>query len=245
MRVGGFVATVVTALVAATGCAGTVRDNATVVFAASSLTEAADELVTAYQADGGGDVDVVVGGSAALAAQIRDGAPAGVFLSADRRLADEVAASCSDPCRSQPFARNSLVLAAPAGNQSSATGLADLARPDLRVVLCAPEVPCGALGAELTSRYGVTPAPDSLESSVRAVRTRLELDEADLGLVYATDLSGELESIPVPGIDETMTSYHMVVLDSEQAEAEQLAAFITGPDGQLVLAGLGFAPVDP
>ena len=235
---------VMAALLIAAGCQGGGSDEAdVVVFAARSLTEAAEELLSAQLSEGGRPVELVLGGSAALAAQIRDGAPADVFLSADRRRAVEVAGLCAPSCSVRAFATNSLVLAVPSGNPAGVTGLEDLSRPDLRVVLCAREVPCGALGEQITTMNRVTTEPDSFVSSVRSVRTLLELDEADVGLIYATDVSGAIDVIPDDRVALSVTTYFYVVLDPGDPGSEFLADFISGPSGRGILEGLGFGTV--
>lgn len=233
--------TLLVTVLALTGiaCSGSSPEGETIVFAASSLTETTDRLLEA-RAPGDDDVTVVTGGSASLAAQIRDGAPVDLFLSASEHWAREAAASCSPACQIRSFARNSLVLAVPSGNPGAVRDLTDLSRPELTVVLCAPDVPCGALGSELTSAHGVTPMVDSLEPSVRAVRSRLELGEADVGLIYATDVTASLEVIE-PGAPDPHTTYFYVVLDEQ--DGLELADLLTGPVGQDTLAGLGFDPV--
>ena len=236
-------AVVGTIVALAIGCGSGDSSEGLVVLAASSLTEVTEELTTAHEARGGTSVDVVIGGSAALAAQIRDGAPADLFLSANLAQAEAVADLCSDSCSLRPFATNSLGLAVPAGNPGSVSGLADLARPDLRIVLCAPEVPCGVLAREVTTTAGIDAAVDSYESSVRAVRSRLELDEADAGLIYTTDFTGGVEAVPVEGLAELVTTYHLVVVDADDADAENLVDLMTGPVGREILADLGFGTV--
>jgi molybdate transport system substrate-binding protein len=235
--------TVVVLLLAASCGLGGGDGSELVVFAASSLTEAAEELVAAQSSDGGRPVELVLGGSAALAAQIRDGAPADVFLSADRRWADEVAGHCAPACSVRAFATNSLVLAVPAGNPAGVRGLEDLSRSDLLVVLCDQAVPCGQLGERVTTSNGVTPDPDSLVSSVRAVRTLLELDEADAGLIYVTDVTDAVDIVPDHRVGGSETIYFHVVLDPDDPGSKLLTDFISGPSGQEILERLGFGPV--
>lgn len=225
------------------GCGGGEQDGEIVVFAASSLSDAVEEIVAGFEADGEAGVELVIGGSASLAAQIRDGAPADLFLSADRHWADEVAAVCSPPCRVRPFATNTLVLAVPSGNPAGVTGLEDLTRPELRVVLCAREVPCGGLSEAVTSAHGLTAEPDSYEPSVRAVRTLLTLGEADVGLVYATDVTDAIEVVPDDRLSQHATAYFEVILDPDDSDAITLADVISGPTGREVLRRLGFGPV--
>jgi len=156
------------------------------ILAASSLTDVLPELASAHEQRAGEAGTLVFGGSSHLAAQVRDGVPADVFLTADPDLLPA-------GVEAVPFATNRLVLAVPAGNPAGVTSPDALAVPDLRVAVCAEPVPCGAA----TRRLGLPLAPDTEEASVRAVVSRLALGEADVGVVYATDVlsSDGLEAI--------------------------------------------------
>ena len=215
------------------------------VFAAASLTEAFDTLAAQFEAEHP-NVDVVLsyGGSAALAQQVVEGAPVDVFASAAEPPMQTVADAglAVDPV---VFATNTLELAVPAGNPAGVTGLDDLANPDLRIALCDPSVPCGAASEELLAQEGVTAAPDTLESDVKAVLTKVSLGEVDAALVYRTDVQSagdEVEGIEVPGAASVVNRYPIAAL-AEAADAETAAdfvAFVTGAAGRRVLAEAGF-----
>ena len=215
------------------------------VFAAASLTEAFHTLAVQFEAEHP-NVDVVLsyGGSAALAQQVVEGAPVDVFASAARPPMQTVADAglALDPV---VFATNTLELAVPAGNQAGVTGIDDLANPDLRIALCDPSVPCGAASEELLAQEGVTPAPDTLESDVKAVLTKVSLGEVDAALVYRTDVESagdEVEGIEVPGAASVVNRYPIAAL-AGAADAETAAdfvSFVTGAAGRRVLAEAGF-----
>jgi molybdate transport system substrate-binding protein len=225
------------------------------VYAAASLTGAFDELATAFeQRHPSLDVrPITYDGSSTLATQIIEGAPADVFASADERNMQKVvdAGLASSPER---FASNTLTLIVPAGDPGGVTGLEDLADPDLTVVLCAAEVPCGAASATLLSNAGVTASVDSYEQNVTAVLTKVAAGEADAGLVYVTDASsrsslGEgasaadtVDAIAVDGADAVVNRYPIAALDgSENPDAAAaFVAFVRGDEGQAVLASFGF-----
>ncbi|RNB51467.1 molybdate ABC transporter substrate-binding protein [Agromyces tardus] len=213
------------------------------VFAAASLTDAFDELARQYE-HAHPNVDVVLnsGGSAALAQQVVEGAPADVFASAAegpmQTLVD--AGLATDPA---VFATNTLQLAVPAGNRAGVTGLADLARAELRIALCDESVPCGAASAKLLAQARVTASPDTLESDVRAVLTKVSLGEVDAALVYRTDVlaAGDaVEGIDVPGAASVVNRYPIAALDGAPDAAAGFVAFVTGPAGRAVLAEAGF-----
>ena len=124
------------------------------IAAAASLKTAFDRLAADFEAQNPG-VDVLpisYDGSSTLATQIIEGAAVDVFASADQKNMAKVtdASLATDP---EPFATNVLTLVVPSGNPGGVTGLADLANPDLDVVLCAAEVPCGFTACELRCRW--------------------------------------------------------------------------------------------
>lgn len=251
------VAVAVAALLASAGCAtgsgsrpgAPASTNAApttiTVFAAASLTEAFDELAERFEAEHP-LIEVVVnsGGSAALAQQIAEGAPADVFASAAEppMLTVTDAGLASD---SIVFATNTLELVVPAGNPAGVHGLDDLARPELRVALCDVSVPCGAAAATLLERQSVRAAADTLESDVKAVLTKVMLGEVDAALVYRTDViaAGDaVEGIEVPGAASVVNRYPIAAMTDAAAPdaAADFVAFVAGGDGRAVLAAAGF-----
>ncbi|WP_322411527.1 molybdate ABC transporter substrate-binding protein [Microbacterium invictum] len=254
----------VTALVLAaslaliTGCAGTSASTGSpsdasgealtgslTVYAAASLQGAFDELLTVF-AEENPEVTVrplVTDGSSALATQIIEGAPADVFASADERTMQQTvdAGATSEPVL---FAANTLVLITPAANPAGIERLADLT--DATVVLCEPDVPCGAASASLLERAGVAVTPASLEQNVTAVLTKVAAGEADAGLVYATDALGrdDVEVIVPEGAVDVVNLYPIAATTAAASDdvARAFIALVTGPEGQRVLADAGFAP---
>lgn len=216
-------------------------DERLVVFAASSLTDVFAELETGFEADHPG-IDVVVShdGSSALAAQIEQGAPVDVFAAADtvtmKRVADEVDGPIS------VFARNRLEIAVEAGNPHAISGLADLGRDGLIVVLAAPEVPVGGYAATVLDRAGVMVRPASLEQNVRAVAAKVALGEADAGIVYRTDVvaaTGRIEGVRIADADNVIADYPIAVVDGGDV-ATEFVAHVLGTSGRAVLVDHGF-----
>ena len=215
------------------------------VFAAASLTEAFDELAGRFESEHPSvRVTLSYGGSAALAQQVAEGAPVDVFASAAEPPMQTVvdAGLATDP---MVFATNTLELVVPAGNPAAVTGLADLADADLRVALCDASVPCGAASVKLLEQAGVVAAPDTLESDVKAVLTKVALGEVDAALVYRTDViaaGDQVEGIEVPGAASVVNRYPIAAL-TEAGDADTAAdfvAFVTGDAGRAVLAEAGF-----
>jgi len=214
------------------------------VSAAASLKGAFDEAIEEFTSQHP-DVNITAtyDGSSTLATQINGGAKVDVFASADEANMAKVTdpGLAADPVI---FARNTLVVVVPKGNPAGIESLADLANPGAKVVLCAPEVPCGAASQKLLDGQGVTVTPVSQEQNVTAVLTKVRSDEADAGLVYKTDAAttDEVESFTPGGADQVVNSYPIVVLgDAPNADAAKaFVDFITGAAGQAILATFGF-----
>jgi molybdate transport system substrate-binding protein len=222
------------------GLSGTVT-----VFAAASLTDVFDVLAGDFR-DEHPDVELNInyGGSSGLAQGILDGAPVDVFASANEAQMTAVtgAGLASDPV---VFTSNVLEIAVPPGNPGQVTGLADLAREDLTIALCAPEVPCGAAAEQVLEAAGVTAAPDTLEEDVRAALTKVELGEVDAALVYASDVAAagsRVEGIAFPEADAAVSEYPICVLDDapNPEAAQAFVDLVLSAEGQRALAEAGF-----
>lgn len=215
------------------------------IFAAASLTVAFDELAVGFEAQHPGlDVlPIAYDGSSTLATQIVEGAPADVFASADLATMERVE-EAGLAVAPEVFATNTLTLVVPAGNPGGVESLVDLADPSLAVVLCAPEVPCGAASETLLAAAGVTASVDSAEQNVSAVLTKVSAGEADAGLVYVTDVaaSDEVEAVETEGADEIVNDYPIVAIEgsANPEAAAAFVAFVRGDEGRAVLAELGF-----
>lgn len=240
-----------TAAVVLSGCAeeaplddGQMHGTLT-VFAAASLTETFDALAAEFEAEHP-QVEVVLnyGGSSSLATQITQGAPADVFAAANESTMQLVvdAGAASD---APTFATNTLVLVTPPGNPAGVTGLADLADSDLAIALCDPVVPCGSAAQALLTNAGVTAVPDTLEDDVKAVLTKVELGEADAGLVYVTDAhaaGSTVEIVDVPEAQQVINRYPIAVLTGapNPDAARAWVEFVLSDEGQAVLSDAGF-----
>ena len=215
------------------------------VFAAASLTDAFDEVGAAFEdANPGASVEFNYGPSSGLREQIVAGAPADVFASANTSNMDQVveADAASDP---ENFVTNQLEIAVPAGNSAGVTGLADFAKPDLLIGLCAEDVPCGEFGREALTNAGVTPSIDTNEPDVRALLTKVESGDLDAGIVYVTDVQAAgdaVEGVEIPADDNVTATYPIATLtDSANAEvADAFVAFVLSDQGQEILSSYGF-----
>lgn len=226
----------------AAGCGSAAEDGDVVVMAASSLTEVVETVFERRQ-----NVTTVMAGSSALVAQLAAGAEADVLITAD---AITMARAVSEgSVRGEPvlIATNTLVLATPAENPGGVTGLADLARRDLLIGLCAAEVPCGALAQQALSEAQITPSANTLESNVRALATKISLGELDAGLVYATDARvAGLATVDASELRCHLTGYYMASVSAVPAPEVQavLDDFTPGNIGSQALHAYGFEGSD-
>lgn len=233
-----------------------------VIFAAASLTEAFTELAQTFKLDHPG-VEIILNfaGSQQLAQQLAQGAPADIFASANERQMEAViTAGRVDPNSEQIFSTNGLVIIYPASNPGNLQSIDDLAKPDLRIILAAPEVPVGQYAQEFLDKAAADPAYGqtfvvgvddnvvSYEENVRAVLSKVVLGEADAGIVYQSDLSAEsadsLGRLPIPDPLNAIASYPIApITNSSQPElAAKFLDFVLSPAGQAILADFGFSP---
>jgi molybdate transport system substrate-binding protein len=253
MRPGFLIAALVAALATAScGSDDVARDDAAppdvTVFAAASLTAAFTELGAAFTAaTPGAEVTFSFAGSSELVAQLREGAPADVFASAD--LANMSVLTDADLVDGEPevFATNVAEIIVEAGNPRGVTGVVDLANDDLVVVQCAPEVPCGAYADQVFANAGVTVMPSSLEQNVKAVATKVLLGEADAGLVYRTDVlaaGDDADGVTIPDAVNVVAAYPIALVAdaSDPLGGRAFIDFVSSAAGQQILAEHGFGP---
>ena len=216
------------------------------VYAAASLTPTFTELAKQFEAEHEGvDVRLSFGGSSDLATQIQNGAPADVFASADTATMDELVQDDLTAADPQDFATNTLEIAVPPGDPAHVSYLADLARPGLKLVICAPEVPCGAAAQQVARLAGITLDPVSEEQSVTDVLGKVTSGEADAGLVYVTDVKAAgdaVEGVPFAESKKVVNTYPIApVADSGQSDlAQEFVDLVLSDAGQQVLRDAGF-----
>jgi molybdate transport system substrate-binding protein len=222
------------------------------VFAASSLTESFGERGRRHERQRPGtSVSFNFASSSDLAVQITQGAPADVFASADPRQMEVVADAglASEPVR---FASNRLVIIVPRGNPARIRRPRDLARPGIVLVLAAPAVPAGSYARTALERLGIAPEAEanvvSNEEDVKAVVTKVALGEADAGIAYVTDVTGDValdvEVIHFPRAAQVVAHYPITTLAEAPNPAGAGAFFelVSSEEGQRVLSSYGFGP---
>ena len=235
------------AALAITGCGGSAaapEQRALTVFAAASLTDVFTELERRFEgADPGVDVVVNFGASSDLAQQIVNGAPADLFAAADTSTMQTVADAGLVEGEPVVFATNVLQIVTAPGNPHGIASFADLARPDLQVVVCAPQVPCGAAVERIEQLTGVALSPVSEEPDVRSTLGKVVTGNADAGLVYATDVGGgAVQGVEFPEAAQAVNEYPIaLVRDAPAADpARAFQDLVTGADGRAVLGSAGF-----
>ncbi|MGZ5367628.1 molybdate ABC transporter substrate-binding protein [Aeromicrobium sp.] len=191
-------------------------------------------------------VEFSFAGSSDLAAQILQGAPADVFAPADTENMDKVAVDQLLAAAPVYFASNTLEIATPPDNPAGIKTLTDLAEPGTKVVLCAPEVPCGSAAQTVENASGADIKPVSEEASVTDVLNKVVTGEADAGLVYVTDVlsaGDKVNGIKFPESSEAVNTYPIASLKgSKDAKlATQFVDLVTSDKGQGILADAGFA----
>jgi molybdate transport system substrate-binding protein len=210
------------------------------IFAAASLTDVFPTIDAKEIYD--------FGGSNTLATQIRNGAPADIFASANTDIPAQL---YKDGLVLKPvnFTRNKLVLVIPKANPAGITNLYDLTNPGIKLDVAAPSVPVGSYTLQILKQMGLSTRVltnvVSQETDVRTVLTKVALGQADAGFVYATDARTVLEDvtvIKVPAWAQPKVIYAMAVVTKSpnQAAAKAYIKKILSTSGQATLAKFGF-----
>jgi molybdate transport system substrate-binding protein len=218
-----------------------------IVFAAASLKSSFTQIGEQFKTDNpGSTVEFSFAGSSDLVTQLTQGAPADVFASADTRNMDKAAAAGLLDGNPVNFATNTLTIVTAPGNPKHVTSFADLAKPDLKVVVCAPPVPCGGATGKVEQATGVKLSPVSEESSVTDVLGKVTSGQADAGVVYVTDAAGagdKVSQVTFPEAAKAVNTYPIAALkqSKDPALAHKFVDLVTGEYGQKVLGAAGFA----
>ncbi|MDT7589795.1 MAG: molybdate transport system substrate-binding protein [Pseudonocardiales bacterium] len=216
------------------------------VSAAASLTDVFNQLGKTFESQNpGSTVRFNYGGSSDLAQQIVNGAPADVFAAANTSTMATVSKAglvSGDP---SVFVTNVLQIAVAPGDPKGIHTFADLTKPDLKVVVCAPQVPCGSAATQVEKATGVTLKPVSQEADVRSALSKVSTGDADAALVYVTDVKsskGKVEGVDFPEAAKALNQYPIAVLkNAPNADlAAKFVALVRGADGQQVLKNAGF-----
>jgi molybdate transport system substrate-binding protein len=248
-------------LVFSAGCAEQLpredEPQVVVVFAAASLTETFGSIKTAFEMENPGtQVALNMAGSQTLRLQVEQGAEADVLAFANEKQLQPLV----DQQLAAPpviFAENRMVIITPPDNPGRIHSVADLARPGVKLILAGEEVPAGGYAREVLERLGQdaelgeTYPTDVLrnlvsdEENVKLVAAKVQLGEADAGIVYLSDATPELRIVEIPAPYNIVARYPISIVTNSQSGdmAERFVAFTLSTRGQRLLAEHGFQPV--
>jgi molybdate transport system substrate-binding protein len=233
------------------------------VFTAASLTGAFGEIGEMFENETGIHVAFNFDGSQALRTQLENGAYADVFASANIKQMNSVKdEGLMNNSSVVIFTENRLSLIVPRDNPAKIINLSDLARPGLKIVMGAKDLPVGDYALQIIARLGNDSAygPDyetkvlanviSQETNVNYVVTKVALGEADAGFAYFSDITEEMTSkvdkIDIPDEYNIMAEYPMgILLESEfPAESQEFMNLVMSDEGRSVMEKYGFSPVE-
>jgi len=233
------------AILAAAVLAGTaaaqVETTRATVFAAASLTDAFPKIAPHARFS--------FAGSNSLAAQIRQGAPADVFASANTALPEALHADgfCSKPV---VFTRNTLVVIVPASNPAGIHSVYDLRRKGIKLVIADKGVPVGSYTLQVLKNMNLSAVLKNVvsrENDVREVLAKVALNEADAGFVYSTDARTapkKVKVLKIPAWAQPKVQYGICVVSASHNKPGETAFIkrVLSPAGQKILLRYGFLP---
>jgi molybdate transport system substrate-binding protein len=228
------------------------------VFAAASLTASFKEIATQYQAANPSlKITYNFNGSQLLVQQILNGAKADVFASADL-VNMKKASDAGLVGNQQVFAKNRLAVIVPTSNPAGINTLKDLSKKGVKIVVAAPGVPVGKYAIQVLDKLGKSPDYGaayessvkanfvSQEENVTAVVNKVQLGEADAGIVYRTDVTAanadKVKLIDIPDQFNVIAQYPIATLknSAHATQAEAFVQYILSSDGQAVLTKYRF-----
>ncbi|MEI7849715.1 MAG: molybdate ABC transporter substrate-binding protein [Chloroflexota bacterium] len=229
------------------------------VFAAASLTNAFGEIGKAFEAANPGvTVKFNFGGSQTLRTQVEQGAPGDIFVSANAKEMDALVKSGFVATNSAKiFLTNQLVVIMPKNNPARLVELKDLEKPGLKLVLAAKEVPVGNYALQVLDKLDtalglgfktkVLANVVSYENDVKQVVSKIQLGEADAGIVYLSDTvaAPDLKKIEIPTVNNVVVKYPLAALTQTKSPdvAQAFIDYVLSPEGLTILQKWGFLPV--
>jgi len=223
------------------GAAAAQLQGTVTVLAAASLTESFDQLKKDFEATNPGvTVETSYGSSSTLVQQVNNGAPASVIALAGTAAAEPLDKSLVKDTGN--FATNVLEIAVPPANPAGVASLNDLAKPTVKVVLCADTAPCGKAAQATFKKAGIVPNVVSKEVDVKATLAKVKLDEADAAVVYHSDVVAAKDAVKGVEIEpqyNTQLSYPVITL-SDDAATKAFVAYVLGEKGLATVQSFGF-----
>ncbi|CAN5836252.1 molybdate ABC transporter substrate-binding protein [soil metagenome] len=220
------------------------------IFTAASLTGSFEELKEIFEAENPGTtISLNLGSSSGLATQIVEQGGADAFASADRVNMKKVTDQDLTDGEPEIFIRNVLAIIVAPGNPKRISSLADLANPDLKVIMAAPQVPIGRYGREALQKAGVSgvnPVSDAID--VKGVVGPVTLGEADAGIVYVSDIQAvgdEADQVEIPEEHNVDAQYPIALIKDgpNPAVGRSFVDFVLSDEGTKVLTDNGFTAV--
>ena len=217
------------------------------VLAASSLTEAFDELEKTFESEHDVDVKISFDSSSVLAEQAIQGAPADVLATADVQTMQTVVDEGLTEGDPQIFASNTLTIVTPPDNPANIKSLNDFTSDDVKFAVCVPEAPCGDASQRLLKLNNIDADAATQEQNVKSVLTKVTQGEVDAGLVYVSDAQAagdDVATVDAENSSEVVNSDPIAVL-SDAADpdlAHDWVDLVSGKEGERVLKSYGFQP---
>lgn len=235
-----FVAGILLLIAAIAGCGDAGRPEPLRVAVASNFAATLDTLAAAWRASGGGPLEAVPGATGVLATQIRNGAPFDVFLAADARRPDLLAAEGTAVDSAFVYALGTLVLWTPAAAAAGHGALTDLGR----LAVANPEVaPYGIAAMQTLAGLGLLEelAPRLVRgANVAQAFQFAATGNADAAMVAASQVlsqSGGRWEVPAD-LHEPIVQKAVLVRDGASARA--FLAFLRGPAAREIIRRHGY-----
>jgi len=232
------------------------------VFAAASLSDAFTEIARTLERQHPGlTIRMNFAGSQQLASQIEQGASADVFASADQRWMDFVRERKLVSGEPVIFAKNRLVVIIPKTNPARLRRLQDLADNGVKLVIGADAVPVGRYSRTALRNLAREPGFGSdfatrtlrnvvsEEENVKSVVGKVQLGEADAGIVYRSDVTAAvarfLRVMEIPESANMVASYPIAMLEDSKSRdmAKAFVDLVLSADGQQMLERRGLISV--
>ncbi len=222
------------------------------VYAAISMKAALTEVGKAFAAANlGVTAEFTFDKSSSLIGKIEKGGEADLFIAADQTFMNKFIDAGLAGSFSAVVALDPLQIVVAPGNPTAVGGLSDLARPEVRVVLCDSSRPCGKFPRRLLKTAKITVTPISLEKEVAAVVAKVGSGGADAGVIYASEVVAAgpaVSGVAIPGEVNIPAEHAMAVVKKSTHDSLNVtfADFILSPAGQEILARYGYlSPAPP